>query len=232
MNISDLSQRTLENDFIFAHLKPKDRVLEVGCGNGFLTSDIRQRVAFVDSFDFSENMIDSAKSICGEKNNRFFVHSVLRSDGVKSDYDKIICVRVLINLASVAEQMGAIRNFARWVKPGGTVILIEGYLDGFNSLNDLRHKVGLSALNPASINFYSNLSDLRPAIDDDFEIIDTWHSGMFDVLTRVGYPLLVGADNATGPTEFHEKILPLARALNLKEFAPYARLHGFALRRR
>ena len=233
VNIADLPQRTLENDFIFQHLSTADRVLEVGCGNGYLTSEIRSRVASVESFDFSEAMIASAKKIYGEKNNRFFQHSVLNVGGIAAaKFDVLVCVRVLINLVGLDEQRAAVTNFARWLRPGGHVILIEGFKDGFAALNDLRKQVSLAPLQPASINFYSSLAEFAPVLRQDFDIVESWNSGMYDLMTRVGYPLLVGADKALGPSDFHEKILPLARAIRMPELAPYARLHGMYLKRR
>lgn len=232
VNIDDLVQRQLENDFVFAHLAENDRVLEVGCGNGFLTQEIRKRVAYVDSFDFAENMIVSALETYGEINNRFFVDSVLRPRNIKSSYDRVICIRVLINLQNVEEQKVAIRNMANCLRPGGSLILVEGYLDGFDALNELRRQTGLPNMKPAAINFYSHMAELQSEIEQHFAVSATWHSGMFDVLTRVAYPLIVGPQNALGPSEFHDRILPLARALNPEEFRSFARLRGGVLTKR
>jgi SAM-dependent methyltransferase len=232
VNIADLVQRGLENRFIFEWLRPGDRLLEVGCGNGYLTEELRRRVAQVDGFDFAEQMIAEAVARIGERNNRFFIGSVLDPHAVSSPYDAIVCVRVLINLAETGEQLQAIRNFARWTRPGGRLILVEGYLDGFTKLNELRRQCGLPSFEPAPINHYSPLSALAPVIGEFFDVAGEWHSGMYDVLTRVVYPLLVGAEAATGPGEFHERIAPLVRALNPAELAPYARLRGLALTRR
>jgi len=232
VNIADLAQRAVENDFIFAHLSPSDEVLEAGCGNGYLTQDIRRRTRSVDAFDFSESMIAAAKKIHGEDNNRFFVQSVLSPEGIDRQYDKLVCVRVLINLNDLSEQQQAIRNFARWVRPGGMLILVEGFKDGFDSLSALRRDAGLPPLQPAAINFYSYVADLMPTIESSFDIVDSWNSGMFDLLTRMAYPLLVGPEKSAGPGEFHERLLPLARGVRLEGLAPYARLRGFLLMRR
>ncbi len=228
VNIDDLPQRRCENAFLFKHLSADDEVLEVGCGNGFLTQDLRQRVSHVDGFDFAENMISRAKDTYGETNNKFWVGSVLDPNAASKTYDAVVCVRVLINLANVEEQVAAIRNMAKWVKPGGKLLLVEGYLDGFEVLNALRGECRLDAMKPAAINFYSHVADLRPAVEESFEISDEWSSGMFDLLTRVTYPLLVGADKATGPSDFHEKTVPLALAIDEPALAKFGRLRGFA----
>lgn len=229
INIDDLAQRQIENDFVTPHLDKTDRILEVGCGNGFLTTSLREYVHHVDGFDYSESMIAHAKEFAGEKNNRFFHGSVLDPNAVSKQYDKVVCVRVLINLKDLAEQKLAVQNLKSWVKSGGKLILVEGYADAFDTLSELRQESGLPPVKPAAINFYSRFLDLDPAGGGGFDLVDTWDSGMFDVLTRVAYPLLVGPENATGPGEFHDKILPLAKAFKGAELRRYARLRGVVL---
>ena len=232
VNIHDLPQRQCENSFIFRNLNPADEILEVGCGNGFLTQDLRKAVKHVDAFDFSDNMIVQAKEIYGEENNSFFTGSVLDENVVTRQYDAVVCVRVLINLANLDEQKTSINNMVKWLKPGGRLILVEGYLDGFETLNDLRNTCGLEKMKPASINYYCHLADLRPFIDAKIDVDGEWDSGVFDLMTRVVYPLLVGADKATGPSEFHEKILPLALGLEESSLARFGRLQGVTGTRR
>ena len=146
VNIADLAQRSLENEFLFRHVGPNDRVLEVGCGNGYLTKELRERVSWVDAFDFSENMVQSAKSLVGQSNNRFFVESLLSGRSISQHYDVIVCVRVLINLKDLEEQCLGVANMAKWLKPGGRLLLVEGFSDGFGALNQLRAMCGLAAL--------------------------------------------------------------------------------------
>ena len=44
---------------------------------------------------------------------------------------------------------------ARWLKPGGRPIPMEGYTDGFDALNELRRKRESPDLVPAAINLDS-----------------------------------------------------------------------------
>jgi ubiquinone/menaquinone biosynthesis C-methylase UbiE len=233
VNISDTVQRDLELDFILTQLPVGSRTLEVGCGNGYVTQQLRKRVKHIDAFDYSENMIERARSSYGEKNNRFFHGSVLdRTTCEAQTYDVVVCVRVLINLRDLHEQITAIDNMAYWLKPGGKLILIEGFREGFDYLNALRLDCGMPALQPAPINHYSYLDQLRGQIMGLFEIGTEFHTGMFDFLTRVIYPALVGADQLVASGDFHRKIEAVARRYNPQEFNKLARVRGFALVRR
>jgi SAM-dependent methyltransferase len=231
VNISDTVQRDHELQFILKNLNPAMRVLEVGCGNGYVSQQLRSVVAHLDAFDYAENMVESARKTYGEKNNRFFHDSVLSPKNVGRDYDAAICVRVLINLRNLEEQRIAVQNMARVLKPGGRLILIEGYRDGFDALTKARQKIGLSALQPASINFYSYIRELMPELTEHFAVEQTWHTGMFDFLTRIVYPQLVGPENVE-PGEFHAKIEPIVRTNSLPDLINYARLLGFSLIRK
>lgn len=231
VNISDTVQRDHELQFIFKHVPTGARMIEIGCGNGYVSEQLRRRVAQLDSFDFAENMIAAAKQLYGETNNRFFHDSVLAPQHVESgSYDVALCVRVLINLRDLEEQKAAVQNMATMLKPGGKLILVEGFQEGFDEINRVRTSCGLEAAKPAPINFYSDLSDLLPAILEHFSVEDTWHSGLFDFLTRVVYPNLVGDANASGPGNFHASVEPLVRAYGgSSQLSNFARLHGFAL---
>ena len=233
VNIADVVQRELETSFILTHLPTKGKILEVGCGNGFLTNLLRDRAEHVDAFDFAENMVERAKLSVGERNNKFYHASVLsESAALENAYAAMVCVRVLINLKNLEQQVVAIRNMSGWLKPGGILILVEGFREGFDELNKIRDAVGMSRFAPAKINFYSGLQDLLPLIEKTFAISAEWHSGMFDFLTRIVYPALVGSERASGPSDFHEKIKPIAANFNPNLFERYARLRGFCLVKR
>ncbi len=177
-------------------------------------------------------MIHSAREQYGETNNRFFCDNVLDPQHLDGPYNAVLCVRVLINLRDLSEQERAIENISGVLKVGGRLILIEGYLDGFDALNGLRVDSGIPPARPAPINYYSRLSEVMPLIQRRFIVSDTFHTGLFDLLTRVVYPALVGPEQATGPSEFHQKIEPIVRAFPDTDLARFARLHGFALVRR
>jgi lysophospholipase L1-like esterase/ubiquinone/menaquinone biosynthesis C-methylase UbiE len=229
VNISDLTQRQIENDFIFKHLLKTDNVLEVGCGNGFITNNISELVNSVDAFDYAENMIEQAKIYHQKDNVNFFWDNILEPSIINNQYDVIVCIRVLINLRNFEEQEKALNNMYKMLKPSGKLILIEGFIEGFEEINNIRKKINLKTLSPAKINYYSKLSEFSKLFENKFNILDRFNTGMFDYLTRIVYPSLVGEENASGYSTFHKKILPITQIYKDNYFVELARLHGYLL---
>lgn len=232
VNIMDVFQRELEYGAVEELLEPGWRVLEVGCGNGYSTERFRERVAHIDAMDVAPEMIDRARERVGQQNNRFFVDSILEPAEVAESYDAVLCIRVLINLSSFDEQVTALESIASLLPPGGTLILAEGFTDGFAALSELRGKVGLDPVEPAAINVYSALSEFMPEIEQRFEVAGSFHLGAYDYLTRVMYPLVAAPEEARHNTVMSERCAELARAFNPDAFEPLSRLRGFVLRRR
>jgi SAM-dependent methyltransferase len=231
VNLMDIFQRELEYDYICSYLRPDTRLLEVGCGNGFSTRRFRELVAHVDAFDYAEKMVERARAVVGETNNRFLVDNVLDPRHLDGPYDAVVCVRVLINLSGLAQQRAAIRSMARLTRTGGILVLAEGFTEGFVALSDLRIKLGMPPLEPAAINFYSSVEDLRPDWEREFTVEDEFHLGAYDYLTRVVYPAIVGPENARHNTVFSERCSELAHAFNPEAFEPLSRMRGFVLRK-
>lgn len=231
VNIMDVFQRELEYAAILPLLKKDVRLLEVGCGNGYSTARFREAVTHVDAFDYSEQMIERAKAGPGETNNRFFVDNLLSPASISSTYDAVLCVRVLINLKNLDEQKVGLKNLQTWVKPGGCLILVEGYTDGFEELSALRLRLGLPKVAPAPINFYSALADIQSAVSPGFHLESTFHLGGYDFLTRVVYPSVVGQENVVPNSHFAEKASEIAREFNPDAMKAFSRIQGLVFRR-
>ncbi|MGA9473570.1 MAG: class I SAM-dependent methyltransferase [Terriglobales bacterium] len=107
--------------------RPKDRVLEIGCGTGVDACFLAERGVQVVAFDPSPQMIEVATRRIRDSELQKFVHPVvLRAedlaalpaselfDGAFSNFGALNCVR---NLSQVA------RNLARILKPGASAVL-------------------------------------------------------------------------------------------------------------
>lgn len=230
VNIIDSYQRKLENAQICKYIKPQMSILEAGCGNGYSTNIFRKRAKWVDAFDISPEMISRANATYGEVNNHFFLDDILHPSHINRVYDVVICIRVLQNLRNLKEQRLALKNLVGFVKKGGLLILVEGFKEGFDEISKLRTKVGLPPITPARINCYSFSWDLVSVLKG-FTTENTFHLGMYDYLTRVYYPMVVGENNIIYNSVFNKQGMKLAQQCNPDYFEKYSRMKGFVWQR-
>ncbi|MCC7168610.1 MAG: class I SAM-dependent methyltransferase [Rhodospirillales bacterium] len=155
--IQDMRTRLLELAALAPYLRDGFRVLEIGCGNGFMSYEAAKLYDIdIDAFDASEEMVALAKgrdirSIRGRLG--FFVGDVLTFDR-RAVYDLAFSVRCLQNLLSWDEQQKALANVARSLKPGGEYLMEECFLTGLNNLNAARAELDLPAIPEAWHNVF------------------------------------------------------------------------------
>ena len=157
----------LEIETIGKHLKDGDRVLDVGCANGF--SSLRQlekhKLASITGVDFAGSMIAAAnqtKAKLGLGDVVSFAEGDVRSLAfADNSFDAVYTTRVLINLPTWQEQQQGIRECLRVAKPGGKVILSEGFWEPLVLLNALRALVKLPPLVEHDFNRYLKRSSLE-----------------------------------------------------------------------
>jgi SAM-dependent methyltransferase len=230
----DIADHGIENTLqrasaprILGQLAPGERVLEMGYGDGLLTADLVGRGVALDLLEGSPLLCQEATRRYGDK---IAVHCGLFEEFAAGPvYDTVLALHVIEH---VSEPITTLREIARWLKPGGKLILVEGFTDGFDALNELRRKCDLPDLVPAAINFYSSLARFTPIIERWFTVAGEFHTGMFDFLTRVVYPRLVGPDQVGASDDFHRKIDIVARQYNPAAMQPLGRVRGFALVKR
>lgn len=150
----------LEIDTIARHLKDGDSVLDVGCANGY--SAFRQlerhKLARLVGVDFATSMIEAAraaKAEAGLDGRVEFAQGDVRSlDFPDASFDAVYTTRVLINLPTWDEQAQGVRECLRVARPGGTVILSEGFWEPLMILNAMRALVRLPPLVEHDFNRY------------------------------------------------------------------------------
>jgi ubiquinone/menaquinone biosynthesis C-methylase UbiE len=159
--IQDGRTRRLEYEALSKHVLRGNRderqrkILEVGCGNGWIASTFCSKFDHLDiiAFDFSEALIAQARKQPG--NAKFLVADVLNI-WWEATFDLVYSVRALQNLVSWADQAKALSNIVRALRPGGEYIMCEGFVRGLDHLNEARAELGL------------------PPIDEP------WHNHFFD----------------------------------------------------
>ena len=148
----DVWQRWIEIELLKRQLRPDDDVLEVGCGNGYTTAHVAPLVRSVRAVDFSEAMIERAKSDCQDVRTasggvpQFSVGDALRlSADDLGQFDLVTSQRCLINLPSWEDQQEALRRIASVTKPGGRFIMMEGCAQGRRALDEARERMGTTS---------------------------------------------------------------------------------------
>jgi SAM-dependent methyltransferase len=100
--------------------KPGERILDVGCGTGQLTSEIAQAGAEVIGIDLSPQMITAARQNFPELQ---FAVADIASTSYDTEFDAVFSNAAL---HWVKDQKGAIAAIARALKPGGRLVFEMG----------------------------------------------------------------------------------------------------------
>jgi ubiquinone/menaquinone biosynthesis C-methylase UbiE len=111
------------------HLKPGERVLDLACGTGLVTFKAAERVGpsgHVVGVDISTGMLAQAHAkLDGHtlNNIQFYNHSITELDSLpelqEQTFDAITCASALVLLP---QPEAAIRQWAKYLKPGGRLI--------------------------------------------------------------------------------------------------------------
>lgn len=233
----DIWQRWLEIETICRYVRKKDRVLDVGCGNGYSTRIFSERCREIIGIDYSDTMImrareeNQVKGVPSPPKSQFHQCDVLKLDQTMfGRFDVAITERCLINLAGFEKQKQAIANIASVLKPGGRFIFVEGSAEGRKRLNLLRKKFGLKAMPRVWHNIDFKEDETLRYMKRFFTVEDRIHFGTFDFLSRVVHPLTVSPGEPRYDARINEVAARLA--LNLQEFGEVSRVLFLVLRRK
>lgn len=120
--------RTIESDaaFLLPHLKPTDKILDVGCGPGSITAGFGPLVpqGSVLGIDISESVIAGAKTSLPRSvaNVTFEKADLLAPSGLPypdASFDVVFSSQLFPHLASTATKRLALAEMRRVLKPGG-----------------------------------------------------------------------------------------------------------------
>lgn len=129
-------------------LVAQPRILEVGCGSGLLLDALHAvGYARVNAFDAIQEFVDLARS--RKLPYDIWLDDVRHISGGgltgSGHFDVVISQRVVINVLDQDEQRQAFHELRRMVKPGGYLIMTEGFADAWRNLNDARLEFDLPA---------------------------------------------------------------------------------------
>jgi SAM-dependent methyltransferase len=177
------------------HIGDHDEVLDIGCNNGysdFELARIRPGIT-IHGFDYSEEMIRIARERLGGSGFGGRLHfSVgdIRKPGEypRGNFDVVLLKRVLINLKTEEEQVGALENIRTFVRDGGKIILSEAFEENWERLNRLRREFGLDDLKQPWHNRYLSGKILEHLYSRFSVLVDDDYSSSYYVVSRVLHP--------------------------------------------
>src|SRR5690606_10737879 len=119
--------------YLLPHLRPGQRLLDVGCGPGTITADLAERVApgRVTALDTEAAMVERAAAVAAERGLStvgVVVGDVLALDFPDASFDVVHAHQVLQH---VADPVGALREMRRVCRPGGYVAARDGDYGAF-----------------------------------------------------------------------------------------------------
>ena len=189
---------------IVRRLNDGDEVLELGCANGYSSVQFANaRRIRLKGLDYIPRMVEQARfrlsSMSGKLagSAEFDVGDIMELKEANGVYDKVIVIRVLINLGTWDRQREALRQCARVLKAGGVLLLSEATLQGWQKLNEFRREWGLSDIPMPPFNQYLDQSQVIAAVEDQLQLVELCDfASTYYVGTRVLKPLLAQASKA------------------------------------
>jgi ubiquinone/menaquinone biosynthesis C-methylase UbiE len=186
---------------ILRYLQDGDTVLDAGCANGYSTLEFaRQRRIDIRGRDYIPEMIEQARSRLRHDSQpipgtvSFEVGDITALEEPDAAYDKVVVIRVVINLPNWAQQVQALRECARVLKPGGLLLLSEATLQGWQKLNQLRREWSLPDIPMPPFNRYLDQQKVIEAVAPELQLRDLVNfASTYYVGTRLLKPLLIQA---------------------------------------
>jgi ubiquinone/menaquinone biosynthesis C-methylase UbiE len=195
---------------ILKHLSDDDRVLDVGCANGYSTVQFAfHKSIAIRGLDYIPEMIEQARSrVAGLETGlrgtvEFGVGDITALCEPEAAFDKVVVIRVLINLSEWSRQVKALRECARVLKAGGTLLLSEATIQGWQRLNKFRREWGLTDIPMPPFNQYLDQEQVVSAAPTELELVEiSDFASTYYVGTRVLKPLLIqGLKSASDPAD-------------------------------
>ncbi len=171
---NDLLLKQIEMSALAQLVPDGSRVLDIGCGNGITAFLLAERKSVtVVGIDYAAEMIENAKREAQhravESRAQFLIGDIRKLGQIEEIanriFDVVITERVLINLASWAEQRAAIQDIVGRLAPGGRYLMCESVEDGLVNINRARACIDLPPIEKPWHNRYLREAEIA---DVDF----------------------------------------------------------------
>jgi ubiquinone/menaquinone biosynthesis C-methylase UbiE len=190
---------------ITKRLDDGDRVLDAGCANGYSSLQFAcARCIRLRGLDYIPNMIEQARLRAAGLTDRlagsveFEVGDITELPEPSAAYDKVIVIRVLINLSTWERQLQGLHECIRVLKPGGMLLLSEATVQGWNRLNTFRGEWDLNPIPMPAFNQYLDEEKVVSAVAGQMQLVEISNfASSYYVGTRVLKPLLAQATKAS-----------------------------------
>jgi len=189
---------------IVRRLEDGDCVLDAGCANGYSSVQFAcaKRIR-LRGLDYIPRMIEAAqlrqRDLAGQLLGtvEFGLGDITQLQEPAETYDKVVVIRVLINLGSWERQVQGLRECARVLKKGGMLLLSEATVQGWQRLNRLRAEWGFDDIPMPPFNRYLDEDQVIAAAAGQMELVEISNfASTYYVGTRLLKPLLIKATHA------------------------------------
>jgi ubiquinone/menaquinone biosynthesis C-methylase UbiE len=198
---SDQSVIEMEIQAIANYLTDGDKVLDVGCANGYSSINFaRDKKIILRGLDYIPQMIEYANLHLSKVRHlltgqaEFAVGDITALEEPSNTYDKVVVIRVVINLGDWENQIKGLRECIRVLKPGGTLLLSEATVQGWQNLNHFRREWQLPDIPMPPFNTYLDQDKVIEVVSPDLQLVELVNfASTYYVGTRVLKPLFIQA---------------------------------------
>lgn len=196
-----LVQREIK--IISQHLSKGDKVLDVGCANGYSSMQIatNKNINLL-GIDYVSSMIKNANysrkdlPALMKKRIKFQRGNVLKLGFADKTFDKVISIRCICNMSTWEDQQKALMGIWKVIKSEGTLLLSEPSKQGLANLNKLGDRFGLKQITAPWHNLYLDEEKLIEFIKPYFNLKIEHFSSMYYLFSRVLYRFFMNDDSS------------------------------------
>jgi len=110
-------------EFIKDYVKPGDRILDFGCGNGRLAGFFKGRYSEYIGVDISQRLIDIASQTYHSEKTKFIKIKAKKIPFKDNSFDAIFSIAVFHHFPSKEYSLQIARELYRVMKPGGKIVI-------------------------------------------------------------------------------------------------------------